>query len=80
MPGDFLRRQPRITMAQFHAFRDERPKEEKWELIDGVPIMMSPPTLVHQRISRDLEGLLNQRLREVKPEWQADREIGRAHV
>jgi hypothetical protein len=23
-------------MEQFHAFRDERPKEEKWELIDGV--------------------------------------------
>ena len=76
MPGDFLRRQPQITMTQFHAFRDERPKEEKWELIDGVPMMMPPPTLIHRRISRDLEMLLNLRLRDVKPEWQADREIG----
>jgi Uma2 family endonuclease len=76
MPGDFLRRAPRLTMKQFHAFRDDRPKEEKWELIDGVPMMMPPPTVVHVRISRNLETLLNARLSDVKPEWQADREVG----
>ena len=64
MPGDFLRRTPQLTMEQFHAFRDERPKEEKWELIDGVPIMMPPPTLVHQRIADNLNQLLNARLLE----------------
>ncbi|MBX9592283.1 MAG: Uma2 family endonuclease [Hyphomonadaceae bacterium] len=63
-------------MEQFHAFRDERPKEEKWELIDGVPMMMPPPTLMHQRIGRNLETLLNARLRDAKPEWQADRDVG----
>jgi Uma2 family endonuclease len=76
MPGDFLRRTPQLTMRQFHAFRDERPKEEKWELIDGVPIMMPPATITHVRIARNLEGLLNARLAAVKPEWQADREVG----
>ncbi len=76
MPGDFLRRTPQLTMEQFHAFRDERPKEEKWELIDGVPMMMPPPTLMHQRIGRNLETLLNARLQEAKPAWQADREVG----
>ena len=76
MPGDFLRRMPQLTMPQFHAFRDSRPKEEKWELIDGVPMMMPPPTLMHQRIARNLEALLNARLRDAKPEWQADREVG----
>ena len=76
MPGDFLRRRPQLTMEQFHAFRDERPKEEKWELIDGVPMMMPPPTVVHIRIARNLETLLNVRLGAVKPEWQADREVG----
>src|SRR5262245_55698561 len=76
MLGDFLRRTPQLTMKQFHASRDERPKEEKWELIDGVPMMVPPPTLVHQRISRNLEALLNARLEAVKPEWQADREVG----
>ena len=76
MPGDFLRRQPQLSLTVFHAFRDSRPEEEKWELIDGVPMMMPPPTLVHQRVSRNLEALLNERLQHVKPEWQADREIG----
>jgi Uma2 family endonuclease len=76
MPGDFLRRRPQLTMEQFHAFRDERPKEEKWELIDGVPMMMPPPTLVHQRISRNLEALLNAHLESARPEWRADLEIG----
>jgi Uma2 family endonuclease len=76
MPGGFLARTPQLTMRQFHAFRDERPKEEKWELIDGVPMMMPPPTLVHQRIARNLEALLNAHLLADKPEWQADREVG----
>jgi Uma2 family endonuclease len=76
MPGDFLRRQPQLSLQIFHAFRDSRPEEEKWELIDGVPMMMPPPTLVHQRISRNLEALLNERLPLVRPEWQADHEIG----
>ncbi len=65
-----------VTLEHFHAFRDERPKEEKWELIDGVPHMMPPQRLIHQRISRNIEELINTRLRLVKPEWQADREIG----
>ena len=52
MPGDFLRRSPQLTMLQFHAFRDSRPEEEKWELIDGVPILPDRPTIMHQRIAR----------------------------
>jgi Uma2 family endonuclease len=76
MPGDFLRRAPQLTMEQFHAFRDDRPKEEKWELIDGVPIMMPPPTLVHQLIADNLNQLLNARLREVRPQWRAVRDAG----
>jgi hypothetical protein len=37
MPGDLLRHGPQLTMEQFHALQDERPREEKWELIDAVP-------------------------------------------
>ena len=76
MPGDFLRRLPQLTMEQFHAFRDERPKEEKWELIDGVPMMMPPPTLIHQRIASNIETLLNLALERGRPDWRADGEIG----
>ena len=53
-----------------------RPKEEKWELIDGVPMMMPPPTLMHQRIASNLDRLLNAQLEKIKPAWRADREIG----
>jgi len=74
--GDFLKRKPQLTMRQFHAFRDERPKEEKWELIDGVPMMMPPPTLMHQRVAANLDRLLNSHLERVKADWRADREVG----
>lgn len=76
MPGDFPRQVPQLTIEQFHALRDERPEGERWELIDGVPMMMPPPTLVHQRIAGNIDRLLNDRLRRTKPEWRADREIG----
>ena len=74
--GDFLRRAPQFSLEMFHAFRDERPKGEKWELIDGVPMMMPPPTLIHQRICKNLETLLDTHLRSANPGWMADREIG----
>jgi Uma2 family endonuclease len=74
--GSFDTRVPRVSLEQFHAFRDERPKEEKWELIDGVLVMMPPPTLVHQRIAKNLETLLTARLAITQPDWSADREIG----
>lgn len=76
MPGDVLLRGPKLTLEQFHAFRDERPKEEKWELVDGVPVMMPPPTLVHQRIASNLELMLTPILNQSKPQWRADRDIG----
>jgi Uma2 family endonuclease len=66
----------RLDMETFHGFREDRPKEEKWELIDGRPVVMPPPSLVHQRICRNLQALINDRLRAVKPVWSADHEIG----
>ena len=66
----------RLTLGQFHALRDTRPKEEKWELIDGVPVMMAPPSLVHQRISGNIKTMINNRLAASNPDWRADMEIG----
>lgn len=65
-----------LNLETFQGFRDDRPKEEKWELIDGRPVMMPPPSLVHQRISGNIERMLNARLDLVNPNWRADREIG----
>lgn len=77
---DFATRtRPRATFQQFAAFRDERPKEEKWELIDGRLTMMPPPALLHQRIAGNLDRLLVARLEVARPDWTADREIG-VHV
>jgi Uma2 family endonuclease len=66
----------RLTFSRFEAFRDARPEREKWELIDGEPIMMPPPSLVHQRISGNIERLIQSQLDRVRPEWHADQEIG----
>ena len=76
MPGDFIRMEPQVALEAFHSFRDDRPSEEKWELVAGVPNMMPPPTLVHQRIAGNIETMLNACLGKLKPEWRADREVG----
>ena len=71
-----LRSALRATLEQFHAFREDRPKEEKWELIDGVMIMMAPPSLVHHCIATNIDRLLDARLQVIGLPWRSDREIG----
>jgi len=53
-----LRTQPRISVELFRGFLEGRPDEERWELIDGVAVMMAPPTYVHQQIATNLQFLL----------------------
>jgi Uma2 family endonuclease len=48
-----------LSVAAFRIWAESRPDEEHWELINGVPIMMAPPTHDHQRIASNLERLLN---------------------
>jgi hypothetical protein len=52
-------RPARMTGAQFRAFQDGRPDHERWELIAGIPMMMTPPKLAHNVIAGNLERLLN---------------------
>jgi Uma2 family endonuclease len=59
---------PRYAPLSVEAFRNwaaSRPDEERWELIEGVPMMMAPPTRDHQRIASNLERLLNDALEEM---------------
>ena len=58
---------PGLSVEAFRAFYQGRPDEERWELIDGVPMMMAPPTFVHQRIASNLERLLNDALETFDP-------------
>ena len=64
-------KQPGLSVEAFRAFYHGRPDEERWELIDGVPMMMAPPTFVHRRIASNLERLLNDALEVHKPTWAA---------
>jgi Uma2 family endonuclease len=56
-----------LSVEAFRSFYQGRPDEERWELINGVPMMMAPPTFVHQRIASNLERLLNDALEKRDP-------------
>jgi Uma2 family endonuclease len=49
-PGD-------MQIGEFLAFLKHRPKEEYWQLVEGIAIMMNPPTQVHQVIGLNLRDL-----------------------
>jgi Uma2 family endonuclease len=57
-----IRGSPRLSVDVFRGFLEGRPEEERWELIDGVAVMMAPPTLAHQIIAGNLQRLLNDAL------------------
>ncbi|MCC0805275.1 Uma2 family endonuclease [Methylobacterium sp. W2] len=48
------RRDTRMTVSEFRPWAEPRPDEERWELIDGIPLLMSPPSARHQRIVSNL--------------------------
>jgi Uma2 family endonuclease len=57
----------RMSVELFRAFYSGRPDEERWELIDGAAIMMTPPTLAHQVMAGNLQRLLNEALERHDP-------------
>jgi Uma2 family endonuclease len=62
MAGVAQRNPPLMSIELFRAFYATRPDEERWQLIDGVAVVMTPPTPAHQRIASNLEHLLNDAL------------------
>lgn len=52
----------RMSGERFRVFQEGRPDHERWELVAGVPMMMTPPTIAHSRIAGSLERLLNDAL------------------
>jgi Uma2 family endonuclease len=58
-----------MTVEEFYAFTDTRPDEEKWELIDGEPILSAAPSRLHQRIVKNLILALGNRERELAVSW-----------
>jgi len=58
-----------MTVEEFYAFTDNRPDEEKWELIDGEPVLNASPSPVHQWLVGNLVIALGNRAREGRVSW-----------
>lgn len=65
-----------LSVASFRTWLESRPDEEHWELVEGVPMMMTPPNRRHQRIASNLESLLNAALKRHNPAFVAYHDIG----
>ncbi|MGY3450000.1 Uma2 family endonuclease [Bradyrhizobium sp. USDA 4353] len=52
----------RMSASEFRSFQARRRDHERWELVGGVAMMMTPPTIAHNRIASNLERLLNDAL------------------
>ena len=49
-----VRQDGKFSVEEYFALIESRPEEERWQLIDGVAMMMPPPTRVHQLIASNL--------------------------
>ena len=76
MAGAPQREPPRMSIELFRAFYATRPDEEHWQLIDGVAIMMTPPTVAHQCIATNLQLLLHTALETHAPTLSALQRLG----
>jgi Uma2 family endonuclease len=69
-------RRPRLTVDTYRSWSALRPDNERWELLDGVPVMMNPPTMRHQRIAHNLNALLNAGLKVANRRLEAFQRVG----
>jgi len=65
-----------MTVDEFYAFTDTRPDREKWELIDGEPILNAAASRIHQRITRNISGTLFNIQRQGAPSWEVLADFG----
>ena len=65
-----------MTIDEFHAFTDGRPDEEKWELLDGEPVLNASPNYGHQRIVRNILASLIRIEDRERPAWEVIPGIG----
>jgi Uma2 family endonuclease len=65
-----------MTVEEYFAFTDTRPDNEKWELIDGEPILNASPSALHQKILLNLIFLLGAIERQRTQSWEAIPGIG----
>jgi Uma2 family endonuclease len=66
----------RFTVEEFLAFYACRAGGERWQLIDGVPMITPPPTKAHQRIGSNLAFELNTHFKSHRSDLYAYQEVG----
>ena len=71
-----VRQDGKFSVEEYFALIESRPEEERWQLIDGVAMMMPPPTRVHQLIASNLAFELNTHFRVHRPSLCALQEVG----
>ncbi len=65
-----------MTVEEYFAFTDTRPDNEKWELIDGEPVLNASPSKLHQTILWNLAFLLGTIQRAKPQSWEASPGVG----
>jgi Uma2 family endonuclease len=65
-----------MTVEEYFAFTDTRPDNEKWELIDGEPILNASLSTLHQTILWNLAFLLGTLQRQRPQSWESSVGIG----
>jgi Uma2 family endonuclease len=65
-----------MTVDEFYAFTDTRPDDEKWELIEGEPVLNAAPSRLHQRIAGNVFFALTVRQRAIGAPWEASLPLG----
>jgi Uma2 family endonuclease len=65
-----------MTVDEFYAFTDTRPDGEKWELIEGEPVLNASPSRLHQKIAGNVFFALTVRQREIGASWEASMPLG----
>jgi Uma2 family endonuclease len=61
--------QDQMTIEEFLAFTDTRPDEERWELIEGEPVMSPSPADDHQMIASNIVAYLIAHKRRTGVSW-----------
>jgi Uma2 family endonuclease len=65
-----------MTVEEYFAFTVTRPDNEKWELIDGEPILNASPSGLHRQILWNLAILLGTIQRRRQQSWEAIPGVG----
>jgi Uma2 family endonuclease len=71
-----VRKAEPMNVEDYFAFTDSRPDNEKWELIEGEPVLQASPSTRHQRIVTNVIYCLEAIRRERRPSWIAIPGIG----